>query len=245
VDDSGTHLVHYDYSPFGVQSSNVYSSPFTVSLNPFGFSSEYFDSTTGLVEYKYRKYNPYLGKFLSRDPIEEKGGLNLYAICGNDLINKVDINGLWPGVCEDLGEDDVFEDWQFVHVEPVIEQQLVNNGTYFIQEFDVYWIREYKRKYCCCGKEVWRTGYSDKKIELTADNDTGYPYYGMSNPMGVSIVPTALYSQLVTQIGNATSFAPLKTDLHTQDQVRNRAMQNAPKDYEYGNIVAPKTKLCW
>jgi RHS repeat-associated protein len=95
VDDSGTHLVHYDYSPFGVQSFTLFTSPFTVSLNPFRFSNEYFDDTTGFVEYKYRKYNPDLGKFLSRDPINEQGGLNLYAICNNDLINNWDELGLY------------------------------------------------------------------------------------------------------------------------------------------------------
>jgi RHS repeat-associated protein len=90
VDDSGTHLVHYDYSPFGVQSSTVYSSPFTVSLNPFRFSNEYFDETTGQVEFWRRKYFPQLGKFASRDPIGVQGGLNEYAICANDLINYWD-----------------------------------------------------------------------------------------------------------------------------------------------------------
>ncbi len=94
LDDSGSHLVHYDYSPFGEESSTVYSSPFTVSLNPFGFSNEYFDETTGLVEYKYRPYFPQLGKFLSLDPIEESGGINLYGIGGNDLINNWDEWGL-------------------------------------------------------------------------------------------------------------------------------------------------------
>ncbi|MDA3798550.1 MAG: RHS repeat-associated core domain-containing protein [Kiritimatiellae bacterium] len=98
VDDSGTHLVHYDYSPFGVQSFTLYTSPFTVSLNPFGFSNEYWDSTTSLVEYKYRKYYPSLAKFLSLDPIGVQGGLNEYAICGNDLINWVDWWGLSDGV---------------------------------------------------------------------------------------------------------------------------------------------------
>jgi RHS repeat-associated protein len=94
VDDSGTQLVHYDYSPFGVQSSTVYSSPAIVSLNPFRFSNEYFDSITGQVEYEQRKYLPALGKFLSRDPIGIQGGLNETAICGNDLINKIDLWGL-------------------------------------------------------------------------------------------------------------------------------------------------------
>lgn len=35
-------------------------------------------------------YAPTLGRWTTRDPIEEKGGLNLYAFCKNDGINKID-----------------------------------------------------------------------------------------------------------------------------------------------------------
>jgi RHS repeat-associated protein len=48
--------------------------------NPFRFSSEYFDQETGLVYYNFRYYSPDLGRWLSRDPIEEEGGVNLYAM---------------------------------------------------------------------------------------------------------------------------------------------------------------------
>jgi hypothetical protein len=40
-----------------------------------------------------------LGRFLNRDPIEEAGGLNLYAFCGNDGVNGFDLLGM-------DGEDD-------------------------------------------------------------------------------------------------------------------------------------------
>ena len=42
------------------------------------------DSELDLVYYNYRHYSPSLGRFLSRDPIEEQGGLNLYAFVGNN-----------------------------------------------------------------------------------------------------------------------------------------------------------------
>ena len=47
--------------------------------------------------------------FLSRDPIEEAGGLNLYGFCGNDPVNKWDYQGKMPAwlktVCKWLGFD--------------------------------------------------------------------------------------------------------------------------------------------
>ncbi len=35
-----------------------------------------------------RYYSPDLGRWMSRDPIEEKGGENLYRFVGNDGVNK-------------------------------------------------------------------------------------------------------------------------------------------------------------
>jgi len=38
-------------------------------------------------------YDPYQGRWMNRDPIEENGGLNLYGFVGNDGIGKIDILG--------------------------------------------------------------------------------------------------------------------------------------------------------
>jgi hypothetical protein len=42
-------------------------------------------------------YNPQTGRWLSRDPIGEKGELNLYGFVGNDSINSIDLFGLLTG----------------------------------------------------------------------------------------------------------------------------------------------------
>lgn len=44
--------------------------------------------------YGYRYLNPELGRWPSRDPIAEDGGLNLYAFVGNDPISRTDAFGL-------------------------------------------------------------------------------------------------------------------------------------------------------
>jgi RHS repeat-associated protein len=59
----------------------------------FWFSSKYTDDKTGLVYYGYRYYAPGLGRWTSRDPIEEEGGLNLNAFCSNNSIGFVDVLG--------------------------------------------------------------------------------------------------------------------------------------------------------
>ncbi len=52
------------------------------------------ETKTDLVYYGYRYYSPSLGRWLSRDPIEERGGLNLYGFVNNDPVNRFDHLGL-------------------------------------------------------------------------------------------------------------------------------------------------------
>ena len=80
-DENGEVVAHYEYSPFGSLTKTTGS---YAASNPFRFSSEYFDEETGLVYYNYRYYNPELGRWISRDPIEEQGGYNLYGMIGNN-----------------------------------------------------------------------------------------------------------------------------------------------------------------
>ena len=61
---------------------------------PFRFSTKYQDAETGLLYYGYRYYDSLTGRWLSRDPIEEYGGNNLYGFVGSDALNYVDRLGL-------------------------------------------------------------------------------------------------------------------------------------------------------
>ena len=42
-----------------------------------------------------RYYDPQLGRWLGRDPIEEKGGLHLYGFVGNSGVNRFDVLGMF------------------------------------------------------------------------------------------------------------------------------------------------------
>jgi len=50
--------------------------------------------TTGVTFYTYRYYDPVTGRWPSRDPIEEEGGVNLYGFVGNDGVGNIDLLGL-------------------------------------------------------------------------------------------------------------------------------------------------------
>jgi RHS repeat-associated protein len=54
--------------------------------------------TMGVTYYGYRYHDPNTGRWPSRDPIREDGGMNLYAFAGNDGVNRWDYMGLAKGV---------------------------------------------------------------------------------------------------------------------------------------------------
>ena len=58
------------------------------------FSTKYCDIETGLYYYGYRFYCPWLMRWINRDPIEVRGGYNLYVSCGNNMIKRYDVLGL-------------------------------------------------------------------------------------------------------------------------------------------------------
>ena len=93
VDNNGDAVALYEYGPFG---ESIRTSTKTESLiNKYRFSTKWEDHDSGLIYYGHRFYSPELGRWLSRDPIEEKGGINLYGFVKNDSINNVDKLGLF------------------------------------------------------------------------------------------------------------------------------------------------------
>src|SRR6185436_4343348 len=63
--------------------------------NTYRFSSQEYHQPSGLSVYLYRAYDPNLQRWLSRDPIGELGGLNLYGYVGNSPVNTIDSLGLF------------------------------------------------------------------------------------------------------------------------------------------------------
>jgi len=88
IDATRTVQAYFNYDPFGrfVTSGN------TLGL-PFAFSTKPLDPDTGFYYYGYRYYDPVTGRWPSRDPIAERGGLNLYGFVGNNGVNRADYLG--------------------------------------------------------------------------------------------------------------------------------------------------------
>jgi RHS repeat-associated protein len=60
----------------------------------FAFKGQFLDLESGYYNYGYRYYSPQLGRWLSRDPIGERGGVNVYAMVLNNPTNLHDKFGL-------------------------------------------------------------------------------------------------------------------------------------------------------
>ena len=90
VTTNGTVAARYAYDAFGdtVASTGPLAGAFT-----HRFSTKPFDAETGLVTYQLRPYEPGLGRWITRDPIEEQGGVGLYGFVGNDSVNRWDLLG--------------------------------------------------------------------------------------------------------------------------------------------------------
>lgn len=87
IDGSGIIAAHYEYDPFG---NAVVATGSLAASNPWRFSTKPVDAETGYSYYGYRFYNPVTGRWVSRDPIGEEGGANLYAFCVGSPNNQID-----------------------------------------------------------------------------------------------------------------------------------------------------------
>jgi RHS repeat-associated protein len=93
TDSSGNSAATYRYDAFG---NTLVSTGTYATTNKYRFSTKPIDSeiaTAPLYYYGYRYYDPITGRWPSRDPIEERGGVNLYGFVGNNGVNRMDILG--------------------------------------------------------------------------------------------------------------------------------------------------------
>ena len=90
LDGTGTTAGHFEYDGFG-KVTHRSGSP---SAFPIRFSTKLEDMETGLNSYGYRYYDRNSGRWLSRDPIEEIGGSNIYGFLENDGVDHIDYLGM-------------------------------------------------------------------------------------------------------------------------------------------------------
>jgi RHS repeat-associated protein len=68
--------------------------PHSAIGNPYMFTGRQLDEETGLYYYRARYYDCVKGRFLQRDPIGYKAGINLYEYVNGKTTNRMDPMGL-------------------------------------------------------------------------------------------------------------------------------------------------------
>jgi RHS repeat-associated protein len=87
-------------SAFGGKAESTVTPGTYAERNRYRFSTKYLDDEVETVEgtyyYGYRHYLTALGRWDSRDPIKESGGINLYNFLLNGPTGTIDVLGLEP-----------------------------------------------------------------------------------------------------------------------------------------------------
>lgn len=104
VDAFGNVVAHFEYDAFGRVTDETIASGLDGRLFALRFSSKYEDVETDLNYYGFRFYGAEMGRWLNRDPIGERGGVNIFRCTHNDLVNFIDILGLEEDPCCEDGE---------------------------------------------------------------------------------------------------------------------------------------------
>ena len=76
-------VAEYAYDAFG---NTISAAGPMADVFPHRFSTKYYDAETDLYYYGYRYYSPSLGRWISRDPMEESTNESLYAMGMNNRI---------------------------------------------------------------------------------------------------------------------------------------------------------------
>ncbi len=85
VDGAGQVQSRYAYDPYGRRTAMQEN-----QQAPFGFTGHYLHPASGLYLALHRPLDSGLGRWLSRDPLGEEAGFNLYGYAGNDPVNQID-----------------------------------------------------------------------------------------------------------------------------------------------------------
>jgi RHS repeat-associated protein len=91
---NGSVAAAYGYDPFGNRTQLT-----GTMVSDIGFTGFYTESVSGLSLALYRQYDPRLGRWISRDPLGERGGVNLYDYVRNNPTRWIDPLGedIWVG----------------------------------------------------------------------------------------------------------------------------------------------------
>jgi RHS repeat-associated protein len=98
TDANGVVVERYAYSAYGepliLDATATTVRPASVVGNRYLFTGREWDHATATYHYRARAYDPRLGRFLSRDPLDYAAGMSLYEYVGGRPLDGLDPSGL-------------------------------------------------------------------------------------------------------------------------------------------------------
>ncbi len=208
VDSSGLVVKRIDYDSFG----NIILDTDPTLRIPIGFAGGLCDSDTGLVHFGVRDYNPAIGRWTAKDPIDFAGGsVNLYEYVLDDPVNWVDPWGLaslefWGGNLWYL-DDSGFPVSYWPAISGPYGKGALPPGSYILSGPPVYVPPEHPRhaSFCdpsgnCWWQPIKPKNFCTDRTGLGIHPDGGVP--GTSGCIGIQCQDTSdLYNILINNPG--------------------------------------------
>ena len=228
----GAVVNSYSYDPFG----NVLNSTEGVE-NDFTFVGGYglMKNDSGTIYVRARNYDPETGRWISPDPIGIEGGENLYAYCGNDPVDNLDVSG-----CATVHINADSYPWhvmmnangKYLSTQPDWDQDLANKYNEYVNNHKmIYTYNVYANK-----NMDHRIAWKIAKQNLVGDVSNVVPFFGQFIYYSVNYC-----SRAVARALNAGGYhldrwilpSTLKMVLQSQDFVKQQS-DLAIKDFPLG-----------
>jgi RHS repeat-associated protein len=164
------------------------------------------EETVRVADYLYRYYDPVTGRWPSRDPIEEKGGVNLYGFVGNSGIYAFDILGNLWGVWFSAASVEKVT----YKLDPVCVECCLRGGTWSLASSrcrSVYsaiirngmsFTRSYTGYYESTDEITARSGAMNNALRNARDSENNNipPCYVFSNSENMDVISQKVFGQL-------------------------------------------------
>ena len=152
LDDIAQVISYEEYHPYGTTSYQAKNAAIKSAAKRYRYTGMERDEETGLEYHSARYYLPWLGRWLSSDPIGINGGMDLYQYCNCNPVNLIDQAGtdddypcLGPLTCEE--ESQLVPGQVIYSDEGVPLGEVDDNGVLQLFEIEVIVVETEKARY--------------------------------------------------------------------------------------------------
>ncbi|MEM9678914.1 MAG: SpvB/TcaC N-terminal domain-containing protein, partial [Bacteroidota bacterium] len=97
LDDNGAVISYEEYHPYGTTAYKAINKDIKAEAKRYKYTGMERDAESGFSYHSARYYLPWLGRWLSADPIGIEGGVNLYGYANANPVNLLDTSGMAAG----------------------------------------------------------------------------------------------------------------------------------------------------